>query len=433
MHQEVQDLRGFLRAVRRYWILVGLLACLGIVGGVLFTALHPPMLASKALVLFPAGGKSIPGEPHRSIEDQVVIASSDGVLLGALRNIEPAVSLEALRARVTASSVTPDILAIAAKGDSPAQAETTANAIAASYLSSVSNPGNPGGQLLDRATTATGTALPVRLVINGGLGALIGVLAGAIAAVAVFRNNKKLRERDEIADAVGIPVLASIPVSLPSDAGGWAKLLRAYEPGPVYAWQMRKLLYHLRLTTAKAGSGASLAVMSMSADRRALALGPQLAVFAASLGIPTTLVIGPMSDPKAHAALTAACASAGTYPSGLRVVTESQEEDGQDAAATALTIVMTTVGGSRATRAASIRRTTATLLGVSAGTATAEQLARAAVSAANDGHDIAGIVVTDPAPADHTTGRIPQSARTLQQRVPTRLTTGASPAAETQW
>ena len=106
MHQEVQDLRGFLRAVRRYWILVGLLACLGLGGGVLYTALHPPMLASKALVLFPAGGKSIPGEPHRSIDDQVVIASSDGVLLGALRSIEPRVSLAELRARVTASDLT---------------------------------------------------------------------------------------------------------------------------------------------------------------------------------------------------------------------------------------------------------------------------------------------------------------------------------------
>lgn len=432
MHQEVQDLRGFLRAVRRYWILVGLLACLGVIGGVLFTALHPPMLASKALVLFPAGGKSIPGEPHRSIEDQVVIASSDLVLQGALRHIAPAVSLTALRDRVEASSVTPDILSITAKGESPAQAEAMANAIAASYLSFVSNPGNPGGQLLDRATTATGTALPLRLTINGGLGALIGVLAGAIAAVAVFRNNSKLRERDEIADAVGIPVLASIPVSLPSDAGGWAKLLQSYEAEPVDAWQIRKLLHQLRLTTAKAGSGASLAVMSMSTDHRALALGPQLAVFAASLGIPTTLVIGPMSDPKAQAALTAASALPGTYSGGLRVVTEGQEEDGQDAA-TALTIVMTTVGGSRATRAASIRRTTATLLGVSAGTATAEQLARAAVSAANDGHDFAGIVVTDPAPADHTTGRIPQSARTLQQRGPTRLTAGAGTAAETRW
>ena len=55
-------------------------------------------------------------------------------------------------------------------------------------------------------------------------------------------------------------------------------------------------------------------------------------------------------------------------------------------------------------------RTTATVLGVSAGAATAEQLARVAVSAAVDGREIVGILVADPEPADNTTGRIPQLA-----------------------
>ena len=61
-------------------------------------------------------------------------------------------------------------------------------------------------------------------------------------------------------------------------------------------------------------------------------------------------------------------------------------------------------------------RTTATVLGVSAGAATAEQLARVAASAAADGRDIAGILVADPDPADHTTGRLPQLARPAHRR-----------------
>ncbi len=67
-------------------------------------------------------------------------------------------------------------------------------------------------------------------------------------------------------------------------------------------------------------------------------------------------------------------------------------------------------------------RTTATVLGVSAGAVTAEQLARVAASAAADGRDIAGILVADPDPADHTTGRLPQLARPAHRRTPTRLT-----------
>jgi hypothetical protein len=62
------------------------------------------------------------------------------------------------------------------------------------------------------------------------------------------------------------------------------------------------------------------------------------------------------------------------------------------------------------------------VLGVSAGAVTAEELARVAISAAADGRDIAGILVADPDPADNTTGRIPELARSGQRRMPNRVT-----------
>jgi len=55
-------------------------------------------------------------------------------------------------------------------------------------------------------------------------------------------------------------------------------------------------------------------------------------------------------------------------------------------------------------------RTTTTVLGVSAGAATADELARVAVNAAGDNRAITGILVADPDSADSTTGRIPHSA-----------------------
>jgi hypothetical protein len=63
-------------------------------------------------------------------------------------------------------------------------------------------------------------------------------------------------------------------------------------------------------------------------------------------------------------------------------------------------------------------RTTATVIGVSAGAATAEQLARVAMSAANDGREIAGIFVADPEPTDATTGRIPKPPRPTHNKLP---------------
>ena len=67
-------------------------------------------------------------------------------------------------------------------------------------------------------------------------------------------------------------------------------------------------------------------------------------------------------------------------------------------------------------------RTTAMLLGVSAGAATADQLARVAVSADSAGREITGILVADPDSADATTGRLPQLGRRAGRRAPTRMT-----------
>ena len=72
-----------------------------------------------------------------------------------------------------------------------------------------------------------------------------------------------------------------------------------------------------------------------------------------------------------------------------------------------MTVVVAVVD-SRSPRVPDTMRTTATVLGVSAGAATADQLARAAMSAAVDGREVAGILVADPEPTDRTTGRIPQ-------------------------
>ena len=76
---------------------------------------------------------------------------------------------------------------------------------------------------------------------------------------------------------------------------------------------------------------------------------------------------------------------------------------------------------SRAPEMPGTMRTNATVLGVSAGAATAEQLARAAVAAGADGRDITGILVADPETTDQTTGRIPQLARPGRHRLPSRL------------
>ena len=66
-------------------------------------------------------------------------------------------------------------------------------------------------------------------------------------------------------------------------------------------------------------------------------------------------------------------------------------------------------------------RTTSTVLAVSAGVATADELARVAVSAAIEDRNITGILVANPDPDDNTTGQIPQLVKPARHRRPARV------------
>ena len=353
------------------------------------------------------------------------------MLHGALSKISPAMSLLTLQHDVQVTNPYPDIISIGAQGKTAAQAEGIANAVAGSYIAYVSTAGEVQAQarLLQSATTATGRSLPVDLLLTGGIGAVLGALIGAIGALAVTRSDRRLRDRDEIANAIGVPVLASIPVGRPSDPGRWTRLLQDYEPSVAHAWQLRNALHYLAqadLASARASNGdnLSVAVLSLSSDKGALALGPQLAVFAASLGIPTALVVGPQQDENATAALWAACAAPPPSlgrSSRLRVAVADHDDTSWRRLEARLTVIVAVVDGQTPSVADTIRATT-TVLGISAGAATAEQLAGVAVSAADDGRQIDGILVADPDSADHTTGRVPQLARPARRRMPTRLT-----------
>lgn len=435
MSGQALDLKRSVQIIRRHRILVGALAVLGLIAGASFTEYRPPMFSASTVVVVPtAKGFATPSSAY--IDTQIVIAHSDPVLIGALPHVGATMSLATLRNRVIAGNMTSNVVSITAEGRTASQAEATANAVAASYLSFLDSAASPVGRIrariLGKATPATGTPLYVRMAETAGIGLLPGVLIGVILALAIGRGDRRLRERDQIADSVGIPVLASVSTEHPRDAAGWAKLLDRYEPGLVDAWHLRKALFQMGLaglnpasSGGALGSGAdsssSLSVLSLSSDQRALSLGPQLAAFAASLGIRTALVVGPQQNDNVTATLHAACAAAPPLRSGhLQVAVTGHDNVGM-LTGVALTVAVCVVDGESPLVADTVRATT-TVLGVSAGAVTAEQLARVATSAAVDDRDIAGILVADPDPADQTTGRIPQVVRPAERRMPTRTT-----------
>jgi capsular polysaccharide biosynthesis protein len=458
MSQKALDLRTSTQTIRRHKILVGIVVVLGILGGAAYAVLKPPMLTSTALIVLPpqvsqqqqsANATTSGADPFTAT--QMIVAGSNSVLVNALPDVRPALSLAELRSRVQAKSPAPDIISITAKGKTAAAAEATANAVANSYVRYVSSSRSPVGsiqaRLLESAGSATGPAPIEWTVIWALVGGLAGALIGVIVALAIGRSDHRLRERDDIANAIGIPVLASVPVAHPSAAASWTNLLEDYKPASVHAWQLRVALQQLDMARPgfgrpayngngssvydddlvsmydRDGRSSSLLVLSLSSDPGALALGPQLAAFAASQNIHTALVVGPQQDAAATATLRTACATPSATASIRRGLLRvfAYDDGGVDIQPDAALVIVVAVVDSRAPEMPDTIRTNATVIGVSAGAATAEQLARAAVAAGADGRDVTGILVADPETSDQTTGRIPQLARPARSRLPSRL------------
>jgi capsular polysaccharide biosynthesis protein len=425
------DLRKSISIIKRLKAVVGIVSAVGLLAGVAYAAFHPPEPSSTAVVSLPASVLSTATE--------VLIADSYPVLSAASANLSPPVSVGQLRSEVQAKSLTTYLISITATVRSADEAEATANAVAESYIAYVGNKRTPVehvvAELFQPAITTTAPSRLGSMLMAGLLGAVAGALAGFVVSLAIGRKDRRLRDRDHIANSIGVPVLASVPVSHPSDPEGWAKLMENYEPQAVHAWQLRTALGYTGILDRSFGGadhgmtngqgdsdGVSLGVISLSADPGALALGPQLAVFAASQGIPTALVIGPQQGEEATAALRTACAaplSSTKRPSLLRFVVTSDEYIEQQKGA-ALSVVVVVVDGQGPKMPATMR-TTVTVVGVSAGRATADQLARAAVAAGADGREVTGILVADPEQTDSTTGRVPRLTRPPRPRLPNRL------------
>jgi hypothetical protein len=280
-----------------------------------------------------------------------------------------------------------------------------------------------GTSVIQPATEARGLPTSVRLLIWAPFSALVCTLLAALTLLVTARRDPRLRFRDEIADSVGSPVLASLASKPQQSVAGWSTLLETYEATPVESWALRQLLRGLVTADhkgrwrpgGKVEHPRYLTVLSLSGDERGLAIGPQLAAFASSVGLATHLAS--TAGHESAAALWAACAA--EHESALRPgLYLGKLPDGQTIDLTITSVVLERGHpefGSAPTHAA-------VLLSVAAGTATEEEFARVAVAVDHAGRRIDGIAVADPDQTDPTTGRHTMDERTLHLALPTRLT-----------
>ncbi|KGN40633.1 Wzz/FepE/Etk N-terminal domain-containing protein [Knoellia aerolata] len=282
--------------------------------------------------------------------------------------------------------------------------------------------------------TQSGFVTDVLLHVLGGAALLLVLTASVV--ITANRRDPKLRSRDEIADSVGIPVVASLRVRPPRTAGAWVDLLRTYDPDSADGWGLRRLLHGLVPDAGKerVSSGPFvLVILSMSGDPAGLAVAPQVASFAASTGVTTQL--HPAQQPGSAATLWLACAQA-SKQGNLRpalTVAGGADAEGADAEGAAELVVRLVVLDRDAPLpdSASVAGH-AVLLAVSSASATRRNLADVVVAVDRVGREVEGIVVANPDPLDRTMGRLAAPESTGSPALPTRITSraagGAGPA-----
>ncbi|HET6666187.1 MAG TPA: Wzz/FepE/Etk N-terminal domain-containing protein [Intrasporangium sp.] len=284
--------------------------------------------------------------------------------------------------------------------------------------------------VIERATPPTRPGLVRLVLVSAGSGLVASVVLLALLLTLFAKRDKRLRYRDDMADAIGSRVVASVRTEAGRNAAGWTSVFERYSPRDSDAWALRQILHqvvlHERsfdfepdrpLEPEDFSQSTSILVVSIAGDQRGLAVGPQLASYTASLGVATRLIAGQAHE--SAAALWAACSHARAHDQArphLSVAT-SAETGGGD-----FTVVLAVVDRTTPVLHHELPRTTATVLSVAAGTATADELARVAVAADEDNRKFDGIVVADRDDLDPTTGRLLRSERWREVPLPTLLT-----------
>ena len=291
-----------------------------------------------------------------------------------------------------------------------------------------------GASVIQPPSPAERPGLVTRLVGAMLVGALVALLLTGGAIAFLTRRDPRIHLRDDIADAVGSPVIASVRTRARSSVADWISLLHDYAPEAIDAWTWRRALRQLDSGELPANSGnpdmgrlshpRSITVITLSADQRGLATGPELAAYAASAGVRTHLIAA--QGHETAAALWGACSSFEKDHEprpGFSVDTGGHDERQAD-----LTVVLAILDRHEP-KLLDVPANSAVVLAVSAGSATAEELARAAMSVDEAGERIHGVVVVNPDNLDRTTGRLLQHDRLRQPPLPVRLTGYAAPRA----
>lgn len=254
-----------MRLLRKYWVwvLICTIACAA--GAWIVGAISPARYTSTASVdveASPIPG-SQPATVNTSTEKEV---ASSGVVLSKA-SPHTGLSTDQLSSHVSIAVPSgANVLSISCTMPDPAAAQRCATAVTQAYMNFRNDVYTPKAAPRDPLTVTLVSAaqLPtkpsgLRLTDLLPLGALIGVLLGFGTAYLRDRADDRVRDRDDLEECLGEPVLAVVPRSRSAAEG--AKVF-ATEPGSAAAEAFRYLRAHVEPLIPADGNGGKVLLVT---------------------------------------------------------------------------------------------------------------------------------------------------------------------------
>lgn len=263
-------------------------------------------------------------------------------------------------------------------------------------------------KLARRGVRVLETAIPpstptrTRLITSLGLGIVASLFVGVVLAIAREQGDRRLRTRDEIAQAVGAPILLSFAVPARVRDKDCRTVYTSWEPSSVQQYAISGALRALGIPSNALATG--LVVVTLPGDSASALFALHLAVFVADNGTRTALVIH--GDDATTSMIRAACRTEAHRSPRPNLEVYGNDELREHAAVVAPATITLSTEPSSVFVAVTPKRSTASILAVSSGYATSETLASAALSCLDAGYPLRGVAVVNPDLSDRTTGRL---------------------------
>lgn len=298
----------YLRIFRRLWWVIVLATLVGAGIGYVTSLFAAPQYSSTTRLFVTTQSGTSVGDAYQNnlfsqerVFSYAGLATSDQVAARAIDQLKAPITVDELRAKITAVPLPQTVLLdVTATDADPAVAQRYANAVSdqlvkvTAELETARRGGEPAAAAVLVDDASYGTEVPAMgLVTRLVGGAVAGLVLGVLVALAIGLSDTKLRRRERMEDVTGVPLLGTLVDDAENRTG-----VIDIDAGGVAVERLRELRTNVRFAHNAAGQRPRvIAVTSPSPQdgRSSTAIG--LAVAFAESGHSVALVDGDLVNP----------------------------------------------------------------------------------------------------------------------------------------